>query len=133
MKFTSAASIKEKVYADYAKYCEELNSNFFDFEVEGTKGMLLRVYAEIQNRINGDAVVRLHNANVGFNEDLETIVSGLVIDEEFDSFDKEIFTGNYQKFLESFNEKESETGLYRLMDAEYEGEYITGTKLDFVW
>lgn len=45
-----------------------------------------------------------------------------------------IYEGNYMDFLLQYNNKESETQLYRLMDVIRDDEgSISGTKLDFIW
>lgn len=124
--------IKEQVYESYIIESSELNSLFFDFDVTGEKGMLLRAYAEIQNTINGDEVVLLHNvSNERKGDHIE--ISGDLEDCDFDVIYHEVYEGNYKDFLESYNGKESETGLYRLLDPSYNNGKITGTKLDFIW
>ena len=45
-----------------------------------------------------------------------------------------IYEGNYMDFLLQYNNKESETQLYRLMDVIRDDDgSISGTKLDFIW
>ena len=47
---------------------------------------------------------------------------------------EDVYEGNYEDFLESFNYKESGTGLCRVMDVEKkEDNLIIGTKLDFIF
>ena len=44
-----------------------------------------------------------------------------------------IYEGNYKDFLESFNGRELETGICRLMDSEMDGDVVKGTQLAFIW
>lgn len=95
--------------------------------------MLLRAYAEIQNTINSDEVVLLNNVSTKREGDY-IIVSGDLDERDFDEIYHEVYEGNYKDFLESYNEKEKETRLYRLLDPTLDDKRrITGTKLDFIW
>lgn len=126
------SEIKEQVYEAYMLESSELNSLFFDFDVVGEKGMLLQTYAEIQNIINCDEVVLLHNVSIKKKGDCIEI-SGDLDDRDFDEIYHEVYEGNYKDFLESYNGKEEKTGLCRLLDPSYNNGKITGTKLDFIW
>lgn len=123
------SEIKEQVYEDYIQGTLELDAYYFDFDVCGKKGMLLKAYADIQNTINSDEVVLLHNVSYkekgGYVE-----VTGDVDNHDFDEIYNEMYEGNYKDFLESYNGKE--TGLYRLLDSSYKNGKITGTKLHFI-
>ena len=125
------SEIKEQVYEDYIQGTWELDAYYFDFDVCGKKGMLLKAYADIQNTINSDEVVLLHNVSYkekgGYVE-----VTGDVDNHDFDEIYNEMYEGNYKDFLESYNGKEKETGLYRLLDSSYKNGKITGTKLHFI-
>ncbi|RHR48649.1 hypothetical protein DWX00_12800 [Blautia sp. AF17-9LB] len=125
------SEIKEQVYEDYIQGTLELDAYYFDFDVCGKKGMLLKAYADIQNTINSDEVVLLHNVSYkekgGYVE-----VTGDVDNHDFDEIYNEMYEGNYKDFLESYNGKEKETGLYRLLDSSYKNGKITGTKLHFI-
>ena len=47
---------------------------------------------------------------------------------------EEIYEGSFKDFLESFNNREKETGLYRItLIAENALKIVSGYKLDFVW
>lgn len=127
------SEIKEQVYEAYMMESVELSSYFFDFDVRGEIGMLLRAYAEIQNTINSDEVVLLNNVSTKREGDY-IIVSGDLDERDFDEIYHEVYEGNYKDFLESYNEKEKETRLYRLLDPTLDDKRrITGTKLDFIW
>ena len=125
------SEIKEQEYEDYIQGTLELDAYYFDFDVCGKKGMLLKAYADIQNTINSDEVVLLHNVSYkekgGYVE-----VTGDVDNHDFDEIYNEMYEGNYKDFLESYNGKEKETGLYRLLDSSYKNGKITGTKLHFI-
>ena len=125
------SEIKEQVYEDYIQGTLELDAYYFDFDVCGKKGMLLKAYADIQNTINSDEVVLLHNVSYkekgGYVE-----VTGDVDNHDFDEIYNEMYEGNYKDFLESYNGKEKETRLYRLLDSSYKNGKITGTKLHFI-
>lgn len=127
------SEIKEQVYEAYMMESVELSSCFFDFDVRGEIGMLLRAYTEIQNTINSDEVVLLNNVSTKREGDY-IIVSGDLDERDFDEIYHEVYEGNYKDFLESYNEKEKETRLYRLLDPTLDDKRrITGTKLDFIW
>ena len=123
--------IIQKVYDDYRNESTELNSLFFDFDVKASKEYLLRAYADIQDTINGDAVVHLENPQI--------LEGGLIKGYETDFYEEtyqEIYEGNYKDFLLSFNGKELETGFCRLIayeDKIENNKTITiGNKVDFI-
>lgn len=92
----------------------------------------MEAYAEIQDTINGDAVVQLKNCNrsYGDNDKSEIRIRGKEIPLCEDM--GVIYEGNYMDFLLQYNNKESETQLYRLIDVVRDDEgSISGTKLDF--
>ncbi len=133
--YTDIDSIRNKVYDDYRKYATELNGLFFDFEVDMlTKAQLLQLYASIQKAINGDDVMRLEDVIIEGNEPNDMHIWG----KEAENFIpegkyQEIYKGNYKDFLESFNDRETETGFCRVLEAEEKGDLIGGDKLDFVY
>jgi hypothetical protein len=96
---------------------------------------ILLAYANIVKNINGDSVIRLSKPiKIEKNESEDENVWGteehLIPEGEYD----EIYEGNCKDFLENFNGKESETGLYRVMDyEEMEDGTVGGVKLDFIW
>lgn len=130
--YTNADDIKNYIIEDYRKYATELNSLFFDFEVDGlTEAELLELYAYIQKLINGDYVMRLTDVVL---EDDDSTIWGKKADTFIPEGEyQEIYKGNYKDFLESFNDHELETGFCRVMDVEEKGDLIGGDKLDFVF
>lgn len=134
--YTTENQIKSQVYNLYNHESTELSSLFFDFDVRMAKGKLLQIYADIQQQINGDSVVYLENPVFLMPQSgqLCHIVEGKRGNIITDKNRNEIYEGNYRSFLESFNEREHDTGLYRIMDAEETEEgLIKGIKLDFIW
>ena len=87
---TSRIDMLNKVIEDYRKEDTELCSLFFDFPVKMTKAEILETYAELQEIINGDIVVRIE----GGQEQEELIPAGKF---------NERYEGNCKEFLESFN------------------------------
>lgn len=111
-----------------------MNSDYFSIPVKASVKALLEAYSEIQDTINGDAVVQLENCNrsYGDNDKSEIRISGKEIPLCEDM--EVIYEGNYMDFLLQYNNKESETQLYRLMDVIRDDDgSISGTKLDFIW
>lgn len=111
-----------------------MNSDHFSIPVKASVKALLEAYAEIQDTINGDAVVQLENCNrsYGDNDKSEIRISGKEIPLCEDM--EVIYEGNYMDFLLQYNNKESETQLYRLMDVIRDDDgSISGTKLDLIW
>jgi len=106
----TAEELVEHIRYEYSKYDSELNSLYFDVEVCMKESEILEAYAEIQDEINGDSVIRMVNG-----EEVEFIPDGMY---------ENIYSGNCKDFLESFNGKEEETGFYR-----FDGE----EQLDFIW
>ena len=134
--YTTENQIKSQIYNAYNYESTELSSLFFDFDVKMTKGKLLQIYADIQQQINGDSVVYLENPvfPIPQSEKLRHIVEGKKGNIITDKNRNEIYEGNYRSFLESYNGKEHDTGLYRIMNAkETENGLIRGIKLDFIW
>lgn len=134
--YTTENQIKSQVYNLYNHESTELSSLFFDFDVKMAKGKLLQIYADIQQQINGDSVVYLENPVFlrPQSGEFRHIVEGKRGNIITDKNRNEIYEGNYRSFLESFNGREHDTGLYRIMDAEEtEDGLISGIKLDFIW
>lgn len=134
--YTTENQIKSQVYNLYNHESTELSSLFFDFDVKMAKGKLLQIYADIQQQINGDSVVYLENPVFlrPQSGEFRHIVEGKRGNIITDKNRNEIYEGNYRSFLESFNGREHDTGLYRIMDAEEtEDGLIRGIKLDFIW
>lgn len=130
---TDKNSIIDKVCINYRKYDTELTSLFFDFPVKADKNLLLEAYAHIQKACNGDTVVRLINPVLTKNGD-EKELEGKKMDSFFTKDENGIYEGNYKDFLESFNGRELETGICRLIDIEMDGNTtIKGSFLDFIW
>lgn len=134
--YTTENQIKSQVYNLYNHESTELSSLFFDFDVKMAKGKLLQIYADIQQQINDDSVVYLENPVFLMPQsgEFRHIVEGKKGNIITDKNRNEIYEGNYRSFLESFNGREHDTGLYRIMDAEEtEDGLIRGIKLDFIW
>lgn len=132
--YKNKAEIKAAVYEAYITGNDELNSDHFSIPIKASVKVLLEAYAEIQDTINGDAVVQLENCNrsYGDNDKSEIRISGKEIPLCEDM--EVIYEGNYMDFLLQYNNKESETQLYRLMDVIRDDDgSISGTKLDFIW
>lgn len=129
---TDKNSIIDKVCINYQKDDTELTSLFFDFPVKADKNLLLEAYAHIQKACNGDTVVRLINPVLTKNGN-EKELEGKKMDSFFTKDENLIYEGNYKDFLESFNGRELETGICRLMDSEMDGDVAKGTQLDFIW
>ena len=130
---TDKNSIIDKVCINYRKYDTELTSLFFDFPVKADKNLLLEAYAHIQKACNGDTVVRLINPVLTKNGD-EKELEGKKMDSFFTKDENGIYEGNYKDFLESFNGRELETGICRLIDIEMDGyKTIKVSFLDFIW
>lgn len=121
-KITSGCELEDYILEEYSKDDVELSSLFFDVEVHMKESEILETYADIQDIINGDCVIRYATI---ITDDDGNIIGG----EEADKFIpegeyKSIYDGNCKDFLESFNGKEIETGFCR-----YDGEDL----LDFIW
>lgn len=129
---TDKNSIIDKVCINYREYDTELTSLFFDFPVKADKNLLLEAYAHIQKACNGDTVVRLINPVLTKNGE-EKELEGEKMDAFFTEEENGIYEGNYKDFLESFNGRELETGICRLMDSEMDGDTAKGSLLDFIW
>jgi hypothetical protein len=116
--------IYRKVYKDYMSDDVELCGEFFNFEVSAPKSDLLKAYAELQETINGDTVIRLRDATEMpsiYDRGATTFVSGYEYDKSDESM-AEIYTGNMRTFLESLSGQETKTGWYRLSD--YKEKYM---------
>jgi hypothetical protein len=115
---TNWEDIYRKVYKDYLHDDVELCGEFFDFEVSAPKSELLKAYAELQETINGDTIVRLRDATEMLDikdRGATTHVSGWGRDDADESM-SEVYTGNMKDFLESLSGQEQKTGWYRLSD-----------------
>lgn len=129
---TDKNSIIDKVCINYQEDDTELTSLFFDFPVKADKNLLLEAYSHIQKTCNGDTVVRLINPVLTKNGE-EKELEGEKMDAFFTEEENGIYEGNYKDFLESFNGRELETGICRLMDNEMDGNTTKGSLLDFIW
>lgn len=97
--YKNKAEIKAAVYEAYITGNDELNSDHFSIPVKASVKALLEAYAEIQDTINGDAVVQLENCNrsYGDNDKSEIRISGKEIPLCEDM--GVIYEGNYMDFL----------------------------------
>jgi len=133
--YTTTDEIRQVVRDDYESNSTELNSLLFDFDVKDIKKKdLLEIYKTIQSDINGDFVVRLKGAKI--NKCAGTVdckifgeLSDLIHDGEYD----DTYSGNLKDFLESFNGRELETGLCRVIELEEVNGLSGGIKLDFIF
>ena len=110
-KIKSVNALIDHVFDDYRKYDVELSGLFFDFDVKMKEKDIIEAYKYIQHEINGDIIYRVKK---GVNFDPET---EFLTEEEVDAYfeDKimsegefeEVYEGNCQGFLESFNGNET--------------------------
>lgn len=132
--YTDSRSIKNKIYEEYRKYDTELNSLFFDFQVKMPKKELLKIYSEVVHVINGDDVVKLEDVKIQLSDFSTNTIIGRRMDLIPEGQYEEIYEGSFKEFLESFNNREKETGIYRItLIAENTLKIVSGYKLDFVW
>lgn len=132
--YTDSRSIKNKIYEEYRKYDTELNSLFFDFQVKMPKKELLKIYSEVVHVINGDDVVKLEDVKIQLSDFSTNTIIGRRMDLIAEGQYEEIYKGSFKEFLESFNNREKETGIYRItLIAENALKIVSGYKLDFVW
>ena len=80
------------VFDDYKAHDAELSSLHFDFQVSMLESEILKAYAELQEIINGDKVVRIEQ---GCEQ------ATLVPSDEFNT----LYKGNCKDYLEQFNGK----------------------------
>ena len=135
MVLRNKKAVYHKVMDDYCCYDTEINSLFFDFDVAMTKDELLEVYRELMLDINGDFVVHLSDVEIigPTEEDTTVYIKGIECADP--TITETLFVWNMKEFLESHNEKEQDTGWYRLMNIRRDPHnhcLITGIKLDFV-
>ena len=132
--YTDSRSIKNKIYEEYRKYDTELNSLFFDFQVKMPEKELLKIYSEVVHVINGDDVAKLEDVKIQLSDFSTNTIIGKRMDLIAEGQYEEIYEGNFKEFLESFNNREKETGIYRItLIAENALKIVSGYKLDFVW
>ena len=123
--YTDSRSIKNKIYEEYRKYDTELNSLFFDFQVKMPEKELLKIYSD---------VVKLEDAKIQSSGFSTNTIIGRRMDLIPEGQYEEIYEGSFKEFLESFNNREKETGIYRItLIAENALKIVSGYKLDFVW
>ena len=118
MQLTNYKDICSKVYLDYLNDDVELCGEFFNFEVSAPKSELLRAYADVQETINGDAVICLRDVTEMpdiRDRGATTHISGFMVEDKDDKM-SEVYTGNMRDFLESLSGQEQESGWYRLSD-----------------
>lgn len=132
--YTDSKSIKNKIYEEYRKNDTELNSLFFDFQVKMPKKELLKIYSEVVHVIDGDDVMKLEDVKIQSSDFSTNTIIGRKMDLIPEGQYEEIYEGSFKDFLESFNNREKETGLYRItLIAENALKIVSGYKLDFVW
>lgn len=132
--YTDSRSIKNKIYEEYRKYDTELNSLFFDFQVKMPEKELLKIYSEVVHVINGDDVAKLEDVKIQLSDFSTNTIIGKRMNLIAEGQYEEIYEGSFKEFLESFNNREKETGIYRItLIAENALKIVSGYKLDFVW
>ena len=132
--YTDSRSIKNKIYEEYRKNDTELNSLFFDFQVKMPEKELLKIYSEVVHVIDGDDVMKLEEVKIQSSDFSTNTIIGRKMDLIPEGQYEEIYEGSFKDFLESFNNREKETGIYRItLIAENALKIVSGYKLDFVW
>lgn len=132
--YTDSRSIKNKIYEEYRKNDTELNSLFFDFQVKMPEKELLKIYSEVVHVIDGDDVMKLEDVKIQLSDFSTNTIIGKRMDLIAEGQYEEIYEGSFKEFLESFNNREKETGIYRItLIAENALKIVSGYKLDFVW
>lgn len=130
--FTDPNEMRDFVVGLYLLSDQEFTSLCMDFQVEMSKTSILDVYTDLMSEINGDVVI--HGKLVKQIDD-----EYVVIKETEDANNNGIFKGNCKDFLEAFNDRESETGWYRVIEdddlcEEYNiGDGTAGELLQFIW
>ena len=87
---TNRIDVMNTVIDDYKAHDAELSSLHFDFQVSMLESEILKAYAELQEIINGDKIVRLENGNEQIS---------LIPENEFNT----LYKGNCKDYLEAFN------------------------------
>lgn len=131
--YTDPQEIENKVLDDYRENDVELNSLFFDFDVKLEKKALIEIYASLQHIINGDTVMRLENPIIEQIDENACNIWGTEMELIPEGKYEDIYEGNFKDFLESFNDKELETGFCRIIDVKENNDLIGGEKCDFVF
>lgn len=93
---TSPEELYDHVMDEYLKDDTELNSLFFNFEVQMSVGDILVTYAKLQKDINGDEVFRMENGKRA---------KELIPETDCESYEA-VFSGNCMQFLCSYNGSE---------------------------
>lgn len=132
----SPKEIYDFVLNDYQANDVELNTEYFNFNVNANKHELMQIYADLMKTINGDTVVLLNeNCEILLDDDENITVTGRP--QHFDESPElnGLYNGNFADFLKSFNDIEKESHLFRLMDVETikNSTLLVGTKLDFIF
>lgn len=132
-RFTDPDEMRDFVIALYSLSDQEFTSLCMDFQVEMSRKDILDVYTDLMSEINGDVVIH--------GELVKQIDDNHVVIKEIEGFhNNTVFKGNCKDFLEAFNDRESETGWYRVIeDDDLCEEYnigddgTAGELLQFVW
>ena len=125
---TRYVQLYDYIISEYYNHSVELNSEYFDIQVDMRKRDILRAYKKLQYDINGDAVVQL-KSEVIFDENK---IAGINLTFAKDKQYSQRYKGNCKDFLEDIMNNESKHHFYRLMDEERNGNIIGGIKLDFI-
>lgn len=135
----TSQELYEHVMSEYKKYDTELNSLFFDFPVHMSKSDILVTYEHLQHDINGDYIVKLKNPKQKILDNEDIIIYGDSEESLAAEYD-EVYDGNCKDFLESFNDRELETGICRVdeflvienFNPETQKCKVGGVKFDFI-
>lgn len=114
VQFTKADELEEYILKKYSNDDYEFSSLYFDVDVRMKKSEILETYAKLQKIINGDSVVCYRNIQTNNRNEIigGEEVDGFVSGPEYE----EIYKGNCEEFLKSFNGMESTTGLCRVYE-----------------
>ena len=104
-----------------------------------SKSDILVTYEHLQHDINGDCIIKLKNPKQETLDNEDVIIYGDSEEPLTDEYD-EVYDGNCKDFLESFNDKELETGLCRIdeflvienFNPEVQKCKVGGVKFDFI-
>lgn len=136
MMLSDETEIIEHVMEKYKKENKELDASFFDFDVTGDVATLLLCYSAVLYLTDidktGDRILRLKDA-VKFSSGGNMKTRGVRKTIRTDESTRKAYSGNYKDFLLRFKGKESETGIYRMVDVEIDGYLATGEQIEFIF
>ena len=124
----------EKVYNDYIKHDVEFSSAYLDFDISEigndiTIAEVLDTYAGLQERTNGDFVVRVEN--IVFDEkDDKKVLGGKLVSLD-DGTLNDIATGKIDEIIRNLEG----TGIYRFIELDFDDKnnIVSGELLDLIF